>query len=447
MNAHDFTKGNIYKQLFWFSTPIIFTNLLQVSYQFIDSLWVGNLLGANALGAITVASTVIFTVLSFIIGINNATLTILSQQKGMENTTGLKNFLNAFVVLLTTLALLLGCVGYLLSERILNLLQTPGEMVAEGTIYLQLNFIGILFLLGYNFIATVLRALGDSKTPLKFVLLAVILNAILDPILISGFGFGIHGAAIATIMAQGIAFLYGMIVVLRKKTAPFSLPSVPKKNEVLVILKLGIPSGLQMMVISAGVMAIMSVVNSFGKEVVAGFGAAQRIDSIIMLPASALGTAVNSMAGQNIGANQWERVKKIAKYAVIYNFAIMLVIATLVVFFARLGVSLFLNEKNAIQFGTDYLQMIAFLYPFLGINFVLNGIVRAAGAMFQVLVLNVISFWVLRYPLTYVFSYFFGEKGIALGMGASFFISSIIAFLYYRFGKWKMKDIFRSQEK
>ncbi|MGG0719326.1 MATE family efflux transporter [Robertmurraya massiliosenegalensis] len=446
MNAHDFTKGNIVKQLFWFSTPIMFTNLLQVSYQFIDSLWVGNLLGANALGAITIASTVIFTVLSFIIGINNATLTILSQQKGKEDITGLRNYLNAFVVLLTTLGLSLGLVGFFLSERILSWLQTPTEMITEGTIYLQINFIGILFLLGYNFIATVLRAVGDSKTPLKFVLLAVILNAVLDPIFISGLNLGIHGAAIATILAQGIAFLYGLLIVLRKKLVPFSIPYLPTKTEVVLILKLGIPSGLQMMVISAGVMAIMSVVNSFGTDVVAGFGAAQRIDSLIMLPASALGTAVNSMAGQNIGANQWERVKKIATYAVLYNFTMMLIIAGLVVFLARLGISLFISEKDAVQFGTEYLQMIAFFYPFLGINFVLNGIVRASGAMFQVLVLNIISFWILRYPLTYLFSSFFGEKGIALGMGASFFMSSIIAFSYYRFGKWNQKTIF-SQEK
>lgn len=446
MNAHDFTKGNIVKQLFWFSTPIMFTNLLQVSYQFIDSLWVGNLLGANSLGAITIASTVIFTVLSFIIGINNATLTILSQQKGKEDSTGLKTYLNAFVVLLTTLGFSLGLVGFFLSERILIWLQTPKEMITEGTIYLQINFIGILFLLGYNFIATVLRSLGDSKTPLKFVLLAVILNAILDPIFISGLNFGIHGAALATILAQGIAFLYGLLIVLRNKLVPFSIPFLPTKTEVVLILKLGIPSGLQMMVISAGVMAIMSVVNSFGKDVVAGFGAAQRIDSLIMLPASALGTAVNSMAGQNIGANQWERVKKIATYAVLYNFTMMLVIAGLVIFLARLGISLFITENDAVQFGTVYLQMIALFYPFLGINFVLNGIVRASGAMFQVLVLNIISFWILRYPLTYLFSSFFGEKGIALGMGASFFISSIIAFSYYRFGKWNQKTIF-SQEK
>jgi putative MATE family efflux protein len=446
MPQQDFTQGSIWKQLFLFSTPILLTNLLQVSYQFIDSLWVGNLLGATGLGAIAVSSTVIFTVLSFIIGINNATLTILSQQKGMEDKAGLKSFLNAFVVLLTCMSIGLGLIGFFFSESILMLLGTPSEMLQEANSYLQINFIGILFLFGYNFIGTVLRALGDSRTPLRFVLLAVILNTILDPLFIHTFGLGVEGAAYATIISQGAAFLYGMFLIIRKKLIPLTKPSVPKSEEVLLILKLGIPAGLQMMAISGGVMAIMSVVTSFGEGVVAGFGAAQRLDSVIMLPAMALGTAVNSMAGQNIGAKQMNRVHKIAFYATFYNLAIMLVIALLIVLFAQFGVKLFIQDENAVEFGTQYLQTIAFFYPFLGINFVLNGIVRAAGAMIQVLVLNIISFWVLRYPLTYLFAKLFGDNGIAYGMGVSFVISSVIAFLYYRYGKWDQKVLFEGEK-
>lgn len=441
MKQHDFTSGSIMKQVWVFSLPIMLTNLLQVSYQFIDSLWVGNLLGANALGAIAVSGTVIFTILSFIIGINNATLTILSQQKGKQNETGLKNYLNAFVVVLTALSAMLGIAGYFLSEQILIWMATPEAMIPGATTYLQINFIGILFLFGYNFISTVLRALGDSKTPIRYVMMAVIINAILDPLLIYVFDLGIAGAAYATIFAQGISFLYGIWDTLSKKLVPFIKPKLPSYDEVSTIMKLGLPSGLQMTVISAGVMAIMSVVNSFGSDVVAGFGAAQRLDSIIMLPAMALGTAVNSMAGQNIGANQWVRVHDIAKYGVVFNLVIMVLISTFVVLFAEWGIRLFIEENDAVQFGTDYLKMIAFFYPFLGINFILNGIVRAAGAMFQVLVLNLVSFWILRYPLSYLCSLWLGEQGIAVGMGLSFVISSVIAFTYYKVGKWNKIEV------
>jgi putative MATE family efflux protein len=442
---HDFTQGNILKQLIVFSGPIMLTNLLQTSYQFADSLWVGNLLGASALGSVAVSSTIIFTVLSFVIGLNNAALTILSQQKGRGNEKGLRRYLNAFVVILTVMAGVLGIFGYLFAEQLLVLLGTPESMLEAATSYLQINFVGMLFLFGYNFISTVLRALGDSKTPLRFVVVAVVMNIIMDPMFIAGFDLGINGAAYATIISQGTAFLYGLIYVLYRQLAPFSMPKLPSRQEVGLILNLGIPSGLQMAVISAGAAAITSVVTIFGEDVVGGYGAAQRIDSIVMLPAHALGTAVSSIAGQNIGVKNWDRVRQLAKYGVLYNFAIMLVIGLLVVFFAEYGVRLFIQEEAAVTFGTKYLRIVALCFPFLGLNFVLNGIVRASGAMYQVLALNIISFWILRYPLAYFFAQSFGDTGIALGIGSSFLISSLIAYLYFRFGKWREKELFKKK--
>lgn len=439
---HDFTQGNIVKQLIAFSGPIMLTNLLQTSYQFVDSLWIGNLLGANALGAVSLSGTIIFTVLSFVIGLNNAALTILSQQKGKDNEDGLRRYLNAFVVMMTIIAAVLGLVGYFFAEQFLELLGTPESMMAEAIAYLRINFLGILFLFGYNFISTVLRSLGDSRTPLRFVMIAVILNIVIDPLFISGFNWGVSGAAYATVLSQAVAFIYGMIYVLSKNLAPFTMPKLPSWKEVGLILNLGIPSGLQMAVISAGSAAIMSVVTTFGGGVVAGFSAAQRLDSLVMLPAQALSTAVSSMAGQNIGVRNWKRVGLIAKYGVLYNFLVMVIIGILIIFFAAFGMRLFIQEDEAVAFGTRYLQIIALCYPFLGINFILNGIVRAAGAMYQVLVLNIISFWILRYPLSAFFANLFGDVGIAVGMGASFLVSSIIAFLYFRFGKWRRKDLF-----
>lgn len=440
----DFTEGSIWRHLILFSGPIILTNLLQASYQFVDSLWVGNLLGANALGAVTVASTIVFTVLSFVIGLNNAALTILAQQRGKKNEYGLKRYLNAFVVVLTLLSLVLSFFGFFFAEELLNLLGTPGNMLQQAKAYLQINFVGIWFLFGYNFISTVLRSLGDSKTPLRFVLIAVLANIVLDPLFISGIGWGIEGAAYATIFSQGGAFLYGLLYVLYKRLAPFRIPHLPNKQEVGLILQLGIPAGLQMSVISAGSAAIMSVVTVFGESVVAGYGAALRLNSLIMLPAKSLGTAVNSMAGQNIGVGNWKRVHAISKSAVLYNLVVMITIGILAIICARFGMRLFISDEAAISFGAEYLRIVALCYPFLGINFVLNGVVRASGAMYQVLVLNIISFWVLRYPLTYIFSHVFAESGIAIGMGLSFIFSSLFAYGYYRYGKWRDKDLFQS---
>ena len=438
---YDFTKGNIFKQLIFFSGPIILANMLQTSYQVVDSLWIGNLLGADALGAVAVSGVIVFTLLSFVIGLNNAALTILSQQKGRGDEEGLKKYVNAFVVTLLFLSIIMAIIGVIFAEQMLQLLRTPENLMPYATRYLQINFIGVLFLFGYNFISTILRAVGDSKSPLRFVFIAVILNIVFDPLFIEGFNLGVDGAAYATILSQGIAFVYGFIFVIRRKLVPFQMPKIPAAEEVSLILKLGIPAGLQMSVISAGSAAIMSVVTTFGSAVVGGFGAAQRLDSMIMIPAQALGTAVNSMAGQNMGVKNWKRVNNIATYGLLYNFICMSVIGFVIILFAPFFVQLFIRELEAVQFAVTYLRIMAFCFPFLGINFVLNGVVRASGAMYQVLILNIISFWILRYPLTYFFSQQYNEVGIAIGMGTSFVISSVLAFLYYKFGKWRKKEI------
>ena len=440
-SQYDFTRGNIFKQLIFFSGPIILANMLQTSYQVVDSLWIGNLLGADALGAVAVSGVIVFTLLSFVIGLNNAALTILSQQKGRGDEEGLKKYVNAFVVTLLFLSIIMAIIGVIFAEQMLQLLRTPENLMPYATRYLQINFIGVLFLFGYNFISTILRAVGDSKSPLRFVFIAVILNIVFDPLFIEGFNLGVDGAAYATILSQGIAFVYGFIFVIRRKLVPFQMPKIPAAEEVSLILKLGIPAGLQMSVISAGSAAIMSVVTTFGSAVVGGFGAAQRLDSMIMIPAQALGTAVNSMAGQNMGVKNWKRVNNIATYGLLYNFICMSVIGLVIILFAPFFVQLFIRELEAVQFAVTYLRIMAFCFPFLGINFVLNGVVRASGAMYQVLILNIISFWILRYPLTYFFSQQYNEVGIAIGMGTSFVISSVLAFLYYKFGKWRKKEI------
>ena len=444
--TYDFTEGNIAKQMIYFSLPIFLTNLLQTSYQLIDSIWVGNLLGSNALGAISIAAPVIFTVLSFIIGVNSATLTVLSQRKGASDDKGLIESLNAFVVTLTVLSVTFGVIGFLFTDPILKFLGTPEEIFHSTKVYLRINFLGILFLFGYNFIGTVLRALGDSKTPIRFVLFAVILNTLLDPLFIGYFNWGIEGAAYATILSQGSAFLYGVIYSIWKSKIPFTIPHLPDMKELKRISKLGIPAGLQMMTVSAGVTAIMGIVAGFGTQVVAGFGAAQRLDRIIMLPAFTLGAAVNSMAGQNIGSGKWGRVSDISKNGITLILSVSLTISAIIFVSAESMIRLFINDPETIAFGETYLKTVAFFYPFLGINFVLNGVVKAAGAMVQVLVLNIISFWILRVPLTYLFSRWLGAEGIAYGIGVSFIISSIFAIAYYKYGKWRQIEIFDNDE-
>ena len=440
--ARTFTEGSIANKLFLFSLPILLSNFLQASILLINALWVGNLLGSTAFATITVGTMVMVVILAFVFGINNATLTIFAQLKGADNKTEIKNYLSTFSIILIVLSVLIGVLGYFLSESLLVLLNTPDAILVPATEYLKINFVGTLFLVGYNFIGTILRAFGDSKTPLYFVLLAAILTAVLDPLFIAVFKLGVAGSAYATILAQGAAFIYSLFFLARRHGHQKFKLKTPNWVEIKTIMQLGIPSGMQMIVIYAGLTVILSVVNTFGDAVVSGFGVAQRLDNLVLLPAVALGTAVNAMAAQNIGVQNWARVAQISRVGVIYNLSIMSFLSLLLFLFAEPLVKLFITDSDSLNFGVSYLKTIAIFYPFIGLNFIFNGVVRSSGAMFQVLVLNIISLWILRVPLVYWMTSLFGESGIALGIGISFFTSCLFSMAYYYYGGWRNKRLF-----
>lgn len=442
----DFTEGNVMKQMVAFAAPTFFANILQASFQFVDSLWVGNLIGSDALAAVSLSSPVIFAILAFIIGVNSASLTILSQARGRNDEAGVRHSLNAFVVILGMLTAVLGVIGMTASATILRWLGTPDELMPMAEAYLRISFAGIPFLFGYNFIGTIMRALGDSRTPLNIVGTAVALNLVLDPLLIAGFGWGVHGAAIATLMSQGAAFVWGLVYAIRMLKVPFSVPYWPPRQYALEVIRLGVPGGLQMISVSSGMVVIMGVVAGFGKSVLAGFGAVQRIESMMLLPGQTLGSVVNSMAGQNIGAGKWDRVRTITRDAMLLIVAASAVMGGICYFGAERLVRLFTDDREAIEFGIGYLKTVSLLYVFLGFNFVLNGISRSAGAMMAVLVLNIISFWVLRYPLVALFSGWLGPQGISWGVSASFVISFLTVAAYFLSGRWRRARLYVPQK-
>ena len=443
---NNFTEGPIARQLGIFAAPIVITSLLQVSIQLINGLWVGNLLGSEAFGAVTVGTIMMMVVLAFVMGVNQATLTVFAQLRGRGDQRAIRAYLSAFVIILGLLAVAISSLGFVFAQALLVLLNTPDTILDEARVYLQINFAGTLLVLGYNFVSTVLRAFGASRTPLYFVLLATLLITLLSPLFIGVLGFGIAGAAMAIIAAQGGAVLYSLVHLARKFPGHRFRLQLPRWEQVQTILRLGIPSGAQMVVIHAGTMVILSLVNSLGADAVAGFGAAQRLDSLILLPAVALGTAVTAMAGQNIGAQQWPRIAQITRAGLIYNTSIMLLLASILFVWAEPLVRLFIQEEDSVAFGTRYLKTIAFFYPFIGLNFVFNSVVRGAGAMFQVLALNIISLWLLRVPLAYWATSVYGDAGVALGIGLSFMLSAGFSFGYYRWGNWRTKRLFAEQK-
>lgn len=346
----DFTVGSIPRKLMLFSLPILAANLLQASMQLVNGLWVGNLLGSDAFAAVTIATTVLQVVLAFVLGLNNATLTIFAQLRGAEDREGIDAALGAFVIILGGLSVLLGAAGFLHADWLLALLNTPDAVMGPARDYLRINLAGTLALVGYNFIGSMLRGFGDSRTPLYFVLMATILAALMVPAATRWLGLGVAGAAWAMVLAQAAAFAYSLFHLARRPGVHAPRPRMPRLEHVRAVLELGIPSGVQMIVIYAGLTVLLSLVNSFGEGVVAGFGAAQRLDSIVLLPGVALGMAVNAMVAQNIGANRWDRVGQVTRTGVVFNLAAMAVIAAGLVLAARLG-----EDGIALGIGLSFL--------------------------------------------------------------------------------------------
>lgn len=444
--AQDFTKGSISRSLVTFSFPILLTYFLQGSMLLINSMWVGNLLGSTEFAAVTVGTTVTMIVLAFVMGMNNATLTIFAQLRGLNDPEKTRSYLSTFTLILLALSVAAGGFGYVFAKPILMLLKTPATVIEPAVMFLRVQFMGVIFLAGYSYIGTVLRAFGDSKTPFYFVLLSTLLAAGFGPLFMGWLNWGMVGAALVPVVAQAIGFI-GLLIFLSRKYQHHKFRfSAPRLSEVRTILRLGIPSGAQMIVIHAGLTVILSLVNTLGKEAVAGFGAAQRLDNIVLLPAIALSATVNTMAAQNIGAGKWDRVAQITRTGNALNTTIMASISILLFTLADPLTRLFIQDEGSVEFGTTYLKTIAFFYPFLGLNFIFNAVVRSSGAMFQVLVLNIISLWVLRVPLTHLATSLYGDRGVAMGIGVSFVISSLFSFAYYKWGSWKDRDLFASQK-
>lgn len=429
------------KTLLFFSFPILLSNLLQASILLINALWVGNLLGSDAFAAVTVGTSVMVVTLSFVLGFNTAVLTIFGQLKGADDTQATQRYLSSFVIMLVLLSVLIGGAGYFYAEHILAWLNTPESIKGAASQFIKINFVGTLFLVGYNFIGTVLRAFGDSKTPLYFVFLALLLTAALDPLFIAYFKLGVAGSAYATVLAQALVLVYSLFYLARRSGELRFRFYTPQWSEIKVILGQGVPSGVQMIVIYAGITVILSFVNTFGEQVVSGFGVAQRLDSLILLPAIALGMAVNTMSAQNIAAGKWDRVGEIAKVGLAYNLVVMCCLSLFLYLLAEPLVLLFVTEPESVRFGVSYLKTIAMFYPFIGLNFIFNSVVRGSGAMMQVLALNILSLWILRVPLAYGFSQYYGANGIALGIGASFMLSCLFSVAYYFYGGWREKQL------
>ncbi len=445
--AQDMTQGSALKNLVYFSIPLLIGNIFQQLYNTVDALVVGNAVGSGALAAVGASGMIIFFFVSLFIGIATGAGVLISQAFGAKDRDRLQKTVSTMYGLTLYVGIFLSVVGFLLSKPILILLKTPPEIMDASVAYLRIIFVGMLASAAYNSIGGVLRAVGDSITPLIFLIVATVLNIFLDLFFVLVLDMGVPGVAIATILAQAISAILSIIRLNQLDEALHLKPGRLKiYREVLPeILRIGLPSGIQQISISLGSMVIQGLVNSLGVVVVAGWTSAMRIDTFTTMPMMTISMAITTYVGQNIGAQRIDRVDRGIKVSLGLVVVVAAIMSSASLIFARPLLNMFTpGETQVIDAGMDILWRIAPFYFLLGTMFCMSGVMRGAGEARVPMITSIMSVCAIRVPLAYLLFAVIGTpSSIWWAIPIGWLLGFLFQLLYYRFGKWKERSMER----
>lgn len=392
------TEGSIWKTILLFSIPLIFGNLLQQTYNTIDSMIVGNFVGSNALAAVGSSTALINLLISFAQGIAVGCGIIVSQAMGSLNKKDVKVSVHTSIAISIVLGLIISLLGYIFAPWLLEKMQTPIEVMPESIEYLRVFSLGLIFNVIYNMEAGILNAVGNSKRSLLYLSIASFTNVVLDFIFIKYLGMGVRGAAIATNISQFISALLALLFLLRvHEIYKVSLKKIKiHKNMALRIIKVGIPTAIQGTVISLSNVIMQSSVNVFGAMPMAGFGAFIKIDGFNILPVLSLSLAITTFAGQNYGAGKIDRVKKGMWTTLFMTIIYTIISGTMLYNFAPKVIALFTKEPDVIAAGVLATKFFCPFYFLLAIMHSLAGTVRGTGRTVPPMLIMILSLCVFR---------------------------------------------------
>lgn len=449
----DFTEGSILRHLIVFSIPMFLGNLLQALYNTVDSIWVGRFLGPDALGAVSVGFPIIFALVSVIMGIALAATVMVSQYAGARQGEMVKRTVGTTLTMLALASVTISALGLAFLQPILRLINTPPELMGMALAYLRIFIAGLVFMFFYNGLSSILRGLGDSRTPLLYLFYATVINIVLDPLMIFGIGpfprMGVAGAALATVIAQAIS---AFLLLLRLARLGHLLPDTWRGWRIepelaKSALRIGLPSGVQQLMVSLGGLVLTSIVNTFGPMVVAAFGAASRLDQFAFMPAMSTSLAISSLVGQNIGAKKHDRVSEIVRWGALLTGAITTLVSLVAVFAPGIMLSLFTTDRAVLAAGSVYLRIMGLSYVPLALMFALNGALRGAGDALPTMVTALVSLWVVRVPLAKILSGLpgLGVNGVWIASAVSPVVGLALSYGYYLSGRWRNKCVVKEE--
>jgi len=452
--TRDFTEGDIGRQVINFSTPLMLGNVLLSVYGIINLIWVGRLLGSQAVAAVSASMPIVMLLPAFLIGLGMATNILIAQAFGRRDTVLLKRILpNSFFTSML-FCLLISLIAVLLRRRILEWVHVPHEIREMALSYLTIIMATMVFPFFINWMTGMLRGLGDAVTVIRILVLLTVFNIVLVPLFVRGVGFlpplGVAGAAWGTVLASVTTGVIGYVYLLRHN--PYmNMRGWDYRLDWRIIrdvFVIGIPASLQMMVVSLAGVFILSLVNFYGADVTAAFGIGMQIDTLATIPMISISMAATSIAGQNLGARKLDRVFQTLRMSVLFGLAIAAVCTLVLALFPEQVGSVFLKKSaehdRVLRLVGQYYHWMAYIFPCFAVTFAIQGVLRGAGDTIALLVLSFVALIVIRVPLAYLLAgpCGFRHNGIWIAMLASSALAVVVNWLYYRGGRWKRKKLF-----
>ncbi|HKD54802.1 MAG TPA: MATE family efflux transporter [Steroidobacteraceae bacterium] len=441
------TEGSIPSGLLKFSLPILYANVLQSLNGSVNSIWVGRFLGEAALTATSNANTVMFLLIGAAFGVALAATILIGQCIGANDITETKRVVGTSATFFAAISVAMAIAGLILCRPLLVAMSTPADSLPLAVAYMRVIFLALPWLYMYAFVMAVLRGAGDSKTPFYFMMLSVGIDIALNPVFIFGFGpiprLGIAGSALATFIAQAVS----LVALIRHLYRRHHILCLHKEELRLLkvdwqvvgtLVRKGIPMSAQMLVLSLSGVLMITLVNRFGVDTTAAFGAALQIWNYIQMPAFAVAMGVSAMTAQNVGAARWDRVPHIARVGVLYSVILTGTIVLVLELADTRLYELFLPRGSAaLAIASHMNRIVTPSFIFFGISVALFGVVRATGAVMAPLIILTISLLVVRFPLAQLFLERYQVDAVWWSFPISSALSTVLAVLYYKYGGWR----------
>jgi putative MATE family efflux protein len=442
--GRDLTTGSIPRHLIAFSLPMLAGSALQTAYSFINAIWVGQFLGETALAAVSVSFPVVFVLIAVAAGMTMATGILIAQHYGARDMAAVRRVVDSSTILMAALGLVMLVAGEILTPLILRAMDTPADVLPMAAEYMRIFLLSLPLMFGLFLTRSMLQGSGDSTTPLYFQAGAILLTIVLDPVLMFGWlglpALGLNGTAWATVISHVLA-LSALVYVLHRRKNPVA-PRLEWAgfdwHTTWTTIRIGFPAAVQQSLISVSMVFVTGLVNGFGKDATAAFGVAMRVDQLAFMPALTFSMAISTLAGQNIGAGRYDRIRPIFAWGCLLSGGVTAVASLLAVLVPGLLMRIFTPEEHLIAIGIDYLRIVGSCYLFFAIMFVANGIINGSGHTIPTTIISLVSLWVVRVPVAYWLSRYTGSvTSVWWAMSLSFAVSMAASLAYYASGRWR----------